>query len=168
MTDLEAIAALDDRSTLAATGWAEARKIPRDDPADHSPVEELIAVMVVCRNRRAKLNARNLAASYKDVCLAEKQFSCWNPGTDGNHLALIAQVHLLVEPWANTDGRSVDTELRECLYLADGVIANTLIDRTGGAMSYYSPAAMIPPGRVPSWAAGKPFLLIGDQRFYTA
>jgi hypothetical protein len=163
MTDAEAIAALDDRSTLAATGWAEARQIPRDDPADHSPVEELIAVMVVCRNRRAKLNAKNLAAGYKDICLAAKQFSCWNPGTDRNHVALMAQVRGLVGV-----GYPPDALMRECLYLADGVIAGTLLDRTGGATSYYAPAAMIPPGRVPAWAAGKPFLLIGDQYFYTA
>lgn len=165
MTDAEILAVLDDRQTLALTAWAEARQVPRGHPRDHSPVEELIAVMVVVRNRRARFSRwRATDASYKAICLAPRQFSCWNPGTDRNHLALMALAQLVI--LGVTDPPPPAQALfDECLYLADGVIAGTLIDRTGGATSYYAPAAMIPPGRVPVWAVHAPIRTIGDQLF---
>jgi hypothetical protein len=173
MTDAEVIAALDDRQTLGLTMYGEARGIPRNDPRDHSPVEELIAVACVVRNRRAHFSEWRAADnSWKAICLASNQFSCWNPASGANHNTVLAQARLLVETnpvigSIDPEGR-VDTELRECLYLADGVIANTIIDRTGGARQYWAPNAMVPPGRVPSWAVGKQTLLIGDQLFLQA
>ena len=166
MTDSEVLAALDDRQTLGLTAWAEGRQIPRDDPHSHSPVEELIAVMVVVRNRLARVSASTTGASYKSVCLAPMQFSCWNPGSGSNHDALMVQARLLVGPPSGL--LATDRELDECLCLADGVIAGVLLDRTGGATQYWAPEAMVPPGRTPSWAAGKPRLLIGDQYFMVA
>jgi hypothetical protein len=56
----------------------------------------------------------------------------------------------------------------ECLWIADGVIRRYVQDRTGGARNYYAPAAMDPPGRVPTWASGKPAKTIGRQVFLTA
>lgn len=157
------LAALDDRQTLALTMFGEARQVPRGDPRDHSPVEELIAVGCVVRNRRAR-PGRWLASdrSYKAICLAPKQFSCWTPHSGTNHDALLALARAVAGDLATTPWEPL---LRECLYLADGVIAEALIDRTGGANSYYSPAAMVPPGRVPLWAVGVPTITIGDQRF---
>jgi hypothetical protein len=200
MTPTAILAALDQRQTLALTAWAEARAIPRDIPSDHSPVEELIAVMVVVRNRRknfARFEAHSPIpdASYKSICLSHAQFSCWNPNSGGpgtNHDALMALAAQLVdepgpvdlrvdaktilespdpvfdEPGGAPDPFVSDPLLRECLYLADGVIAGTLIDRTGGADSYYAPAAMVPRGRLPDGARGKTLEQIGDQYFYTA
>ncbi len=175
MTDAEVLAALDDRQTLALTAWAEARAVPRDDDS-HSPVEELIAVMVTVRNRLPHFASWHAsAASYKAACLAPNQFSCWNTGMDANHLALMAQARLLVgaeqieslmdagTPIDNLP--ATDPLIPECLYLADGVISGVLLDRTGGATQYWAPAAMIPPGRIPNWGRGKPTLLIGNQLF---
>ena len=178
MTDAEILAALDDRQTLALTAWAEARRVPRDDDS-HSPIEELVAVMVVVRNRRARFTRwRAIDASYKAICLAPAQFSCWNPGADSNHLALMALARLLTSAIgitaltspipvveATTGPPTIDPLVRECLYLADGVISGVLQDRTNGATSYWAPAAMIPPGRPPSWAFGCPRWTIGDQIF---
>jgi hypothetical protein len=172
MTDQEVLSALDDRQTLALTAWGEARQIPRDDPDSHSPIESLVAVMCVVRNRLLK-DQKAVAGgflhphgglSYKSICLAPAQFSCWTAGSGSNHDALMAQAHLLLDESPQPVG-AVDTEVRECLYLADGVIANTIIDRTGGATSYWAPASMVPPGRVPTWAEGKPTTRIGDQLF---
>ena len=164
MTDADVLAALDDRQTLALTAWAEARQAPRTTLDDHSPVEELIAVMVVVRNRRATpARWRATDASYKAICLAPKQFSCWTPNSGSNHDALMA--------WAATFSSvagfvAADHPLlAECLYLADGVIAGTLLDRTNGATSYWAPAAMVPAGRQPAWAYGLPRWKIGDQFF---
>jgi hypothetical protein len=164
MTDIEVIAALDDLATLALTAWAEARRIPRDDDS-HSPIEELVAVMVVVRNRRPHFASFRAADdSYKSICLAPNQFSCWNPGTDANHLALLKMAHTLVDQ--SVIAVFSDPLLDECLFLADGVIGGVLMDRTNGATMYYAPAAMIPVGRVPASAMGKTTLKIGDQFFY--
>lgn len=161
MTAAEILAALDDRQTLALTAWAEARRIPRGRPLDHSPVEELIAVMVVVRNRRARFARwRAVDASYKAICLAPKQFTCWTPDSGSNHDALLALAGQLV-----TRGGSLDPLVDECLYLADGVIAGTILDRTNGATSYWAPAAMVPRGRTPAWAVDLPRWKIGDQYF---
>ena len=160
------MAALTDQQTLALTMWAEARQIPRSDPRDHSPVEELLAVGCVVRNRLPHPERwRATDASYKAICLAPRQFSCWNDGTDANHVALLDQARLLVDPFAAPVLlRSPDPEVRECLHLASGIITGVIIDRTNGATSYWAPA-MVPPGRIPEWAVGKPILQIGDQNF---
>jgi hypothetical protein len=185
MSVAEIYAALDDRRTLALTAWAEARRIPRTSPTDHSPVEELIAVMVVVRNRRARFaHWHAVDPSYKAICLAPWQFSCWNVNSGSNHDALMAlAAQLAVQTIVRVgdfDGTPVhdvvlapiaatlDPQLRECLTLADGVIAGTLLDRTNGATSYWAPAAMDPPGRVPTWADGLATWTIGDQVFVRA
>lgn len=165
MTDTEILAALDDRHVLALTGWAEARQVPRSVPSDHSPVEEIIAVMVVVRNRRARWSRwRATDDSYKAICLAPKQFSCWNPGSGPNHDALMALAADIVHP-DFAFGTAAHPLVKECLYLADGVIAGTLLDRTNGATSYWAPAAMTPPGRMPAWARLLLPIQIGDQWF---
>lgn len=164
MTGPEILAALDDRRTLALTAWAEARQIPRGVLDDHSPVEELIAVMIVVRNRRAHFARwRAVDASYKAICLAPRQFSCWNPHSGSNHDALLAlAARLAVRPGPSV---AIDPLVDECLYLADGVIAGVLRDRTNGATAYWAPAAMVPPGRTPRWAVDLPRWKIGDQYF---
>jgi hypothetical protein len=181
-TDAAALMALDQRSTLAATAWAEARRVPRLVGV-HSPVEEILAVMFVVKKRRDHFTRwRAVDASYKAICLAPSQFSCWNPDSDpaSNHAALMVQVRLLVDQRSIPGGvlepaegeaaalAQIDPELAECLTLADDVIAGHLVDHTNGADSYYAPAAMVPPGRIPVGAVGRPKLLIGDQYFYTA
>jgi hypothetical protein len=170
MTDAQIIAALDDRSALALTAEGEARRIPRE-PYSHSPVEELIAVMVVARNRRlhfSRWRAEN--DSYKAICLAPGQFDCWpvlGATTQSmNQVAVMAMAERLLSGL-----QPIDPNVAECLCLADGVIAGTILDRTGGANSYWAPAGMLPPGRVPDWAvlAVKAGAVrdIGDQCFVT-
>ncbi len=163
MTDLEIIAALTDREVLALTAWGEARGTPRDDDS-HSPIEELVAVMCVVRNRLDRPAHWPMAGqrTFKSICLAPHQFSCWNPGADPNHVTVMEQATRIVT------GTVADGELLECLFLADGVMSGRLLDRTGTATSYFAPDAMIPRGRVPLAAAGKILTRIGSQLFYTA
>lgn len=149
-------AQLTDVLALFLTAWAEARGDAREG---HSSVEERLAVMCVIRNRVK--SGRFGGASYRSVCLEPNQFSCWNYGTDPNHLALVslaqsALAGVVREPLA------VETE-----YLALGVIGEEVLDRTGGATHYYSPASMVPADRVPRWAMGKtPTADIGRQKFF--
>lgn len=122
--------------------------------------------MCVVRNRRPRFARwRASSMSYKAICLAPRQFSCWNANSGSNHNALVAIAEKLVT-W---DGAiPLPDQLRECIYLAQGVIGGAVIDRTGAANSYYAPAAMQPPGRVPEGAVNRPTILIGDQVFYSA
>ena len=117
--------------------------------------------MVVIRNRRANFKRwRAIDQQYRSICLAPMQFSCWNFASGTNHDRLMQEAEGVL-----TTPAEADPLIKECLFLADGVMFGTLQDRTGGADSYFAPAAMVPPGRVPSWAAGRPLLLIGDQQF---
>lgn len=61
-----------------------------------------------------------------------------------------------------------DPLFAETLYLADGIMAGVILDCTQGATHYYAPKAMRPPGKVPTWAQGKPTRAIGDQLFINA
>jgi hypothetical protein len=160
MTEQEVTDALVDRSVLGLTMWAEGRGDSREG---HSSVEERIAIGCVIRNRIATFQRwRATAATYRAICLAPKQFSCWNEGTDANHAALIQRA------WQIVSGEPThDAVLDECLFLADGIISGVILDRTGGATSYFSPKAMTPPGRVPTWAQGRESIQIGDQLFFS-
>jgi hypothetical protein len=153
VTETEIRAALDDVTALALTADAEARGDSREG---HSSVEERIAVMSVIRTR-ARLGHRPI----KEVCLAPRQFSCWNPGEDANHLRLLRQAERVVTH------QLLDDLMLETLYLAEGVAGDVILDRVNGATHYFAPAAMVPPGRVPAWAQGlQPVAVVGRQRFY--
>lgn len=153
MTEQEIRTGLSELQVLALTAWAEARG---DNREGGSSLEERVAVLCVIRNRVQRSGG---VLSYKAVCLAPRQFSCWNPGEDANHMALMALAERVL------DGDAEDPLYTETLWLAHGVRDGAILDRTGRATYYYAPLAMVPPGRVPSWAVEKPFVTIGRQRF---
>ncbi len=108
---------LNDKQTLALTLWGEARG---------EPVEGKIAVANVVRNR---MKARNQTA--KEVCLAAKQFSCWNGGDrNGQEVAMAATIMLL--------GGSIvpKAQLKECEWIADGILVDVVNDNIKGADHY--------------------------------
>lgn len=159
MTDREIQQSLATRSVVALTMWGEARGDWREG---NSSVEERIAVGCVIRNRLSAWKRFNAVEdTYKAICLAPKQFSCWIPeGGVENYTAVMAFARKIAEglPWSND-------VLKECLFLADGIVSGQLLDRTSGATMYYAPRAMVPKGRVPSWATNKATSQIGDQLF---
>lgn len=122
MIDAEIKARLVDRSVLGLTMYGEARG---------ARVEARIAVGCVARNRtRWPARYRATASHYKAICLAPKQFSCWNGG-DANYAAVMAQAERIVH------GPGLDDlVLQECLYLADGIIERALLDNTRGSTFY--------------------------------
>lgn len=156
MTEQEIRAGLSDLHTLALTAWAEARG---DNREGGSSLEERVAVLCVIRNRVQRSGG---ALTYKAVCLAPRQFSCWNAGKDANHMALLALAERVL------GGDAADSLYTETLWLAHGVRDGVILDRTLSATHYYAPLAMVPQGRVPSWAMNKPFVEIGRQRFLAA
>lgn len=156
--------ALTDAQATALTMIAEAGGDWREGG---SSVEERLAVGCVIRNRVRTPN--RWGTSFLAVCLAARQFSCWDPGTDPNHVRLMAVAKRLVSGLATPDPL-----LAETLWLAQGIIDGIVSDRTGGATSYYAPAAMKPAGSKPFWVFlnGKngpehvPAAVIGSQIFY--
>lgn len=161
MTRNEILEALTEQQALGLTAWAEARG---DWRQGGSSIEERLAVMLICRNRRTRFKAFNLLApDYRMVCLARKQFSCWNDDpSDPNHLVLMALAEREVKGQLLNDAVAEET-----LWLAGGIIEGTVLDFTKGCDHYYAPKAMKPAGTVPVWARGKqPVVQVGDQVFF--
>jgi hypothetical protein len=163
MTPAELVAKVemwDEPTILAATAWGEARAVPRL-PDIQSSIEERIAVLCVVRNRLPQWQRFEATGpTYREVCLAVNQFSCWW-GTDANSAALFDLL---------AGAPSRDLLYVETLYLARGVITNQILDRTRGATMYFAPGSMKPPGSWPLWAKSKAYTApgptrIGDQVF---
>lgn len=135
---------LTERDILALTLWGEARG---------EPVEGIIAVACVLRNR---LHSGRWGGSYERVCLAPKQFSCWNP-VDVNH----PQLERLVEALQRGESPA-NAALRECDWIADGLLRQAIRPRIGACLHYYATSMPIPP----AWAAtGRLYETIGSHVF---
>lgn len=117
----------------------------------------MVAVGCLIRNRVAW---GRWGATVRAVCLAPWQFSCWRKeGGASNYGALVLHADAL-----RRGGQPA--RLAEAFDVV-GEIERGIADPTGGADHYYAPAAMVPPGRVPPWAANvAPTAVIGRHRFY--
>lgn len=140
---------LSEEQSIQLTVWGETRSL--------SLVGQ-IAVACVIRNR-LNLHFRG-AKTYRDVCFARLQFSCWSRlGGSVNFDAVIAaaqQVLTLPENrWA--------VSLKTAQQVARGIISNELTDVTDGATHYYHKS--IPP---PAWSLAPAVLTkeLGGHRFY--
>lgn len=150
--DADTINRLTPEQRVALTLWGEGR-------GGSGALRSAIASVIVNRVR-AQQERWGLTAA--DVCLKRGQFSCWDP-KDGaeNYAAVVAEAQKLLA------GEPVGPVMRTCLSLAQLVLDGTLPDSTHGATSYYSPAAMVPRGRVPDWAVGQATTAFADgTRFY--
>lgn len=159
MTDTEQIASLASDQVLAITLYGEARS---------EPVEGRIAIASVIRNR-VNTDIGNdskpdwWGEGYRGVCLAPWQFSCWTPkggpGQQQNYDVVMAVVR------AALNGVSPGPVMRECLWLALGIISGDLRDRVNGATHYLTADLFrINP---PLWAKGKtPPVRIGSHLFF--
>jgi N-acetylmuramoyl-L-alanine amidase len=139
---------LSDRDVLALTLWGETRG---------EPIEGKVAVACVIRNRMA---SRRQAA--RDVCLAPMQFSCWQPlGGKANHDALQVLVDVL------TSGRAPsDAVVRECQWIADGVLSGACRDLVKGA-DHYVTTALLSSTKKPGWIRTMTFCAtVGAHAFY--
>lgn len=138
-------AGLTPEQTVAMTIWAESRA---------ELIEGQIAVGCVIRNR--VLMPRRFSDTWKKVCLAKWQFSCWIPqGGEANYQLLMARCDAALrgtQPWPS-----------QALWLAQGLISGAVGDRVAGATHYYA-SWLKPP---PAWAQGvPPVAVIGVHRFY--
>lgn len=148
----DVIAALTDPQILTLTLYGEARG---------EPIEGQIAVACLIRNRT---ETGRWGASYAKVCLHPWQFSCWRPeGGQQNYDRVIG----LAKELATSTHLPEDPQLRQCAWVAQGVIGHWIQDTTKDATHYYAPRGMTPPERVPAWAINKqPVVTIGHHLFF--
>jgi len=146
----EIIAALTDPQIVTLTLWGETRG---------ERIGSQIAVGCVIRNR---VQVGRWGASYARVCLAPWQFSCWRPeGGLANYAAVVAAAEQLAKSTTLPD----DAMLRQCAWVAQGVIGHWIQDVVKDATHYYAPAAM--GGKVPAWAVNRtPVAAFGGHQFY--
>lgn len=88
------------------------------------PIHGQVAVGSVIRNRKRS------AASYTDICLAPKQFSCWNK-SDPNYPVLLELGEKLLE-----GSKVTDPYLKQCIFVAKGIVDGDILDNTNGAVNY--------------------------------
>ena len=145
-----------DAEVVGLTVWGEARG---------EQTEGRIAVASVIRNR---LHDGRWGATYEKVCLADRQFSCWSPAYGGaqNFDKLQAIAKGLVDPTVAPKLSDFEADiLRECFWVADGLLANQFRSRVGAATHYMTASLfrMDPP----KWAKGKtPLLAVGSHVFF--
>lgn len=137
---------LPDRVIVALTIFGEARG---------EPVEGQIAVGCVIRNRFKAQN--NQTAKWGAICLAPKQFSCFNP-TDPNFAVVQRAASTLLSAFP-------PPMLHQAEWLADGILSGAALDVTHGATHYLTRALYASPA-CPSWAQGKSLTtMIGGHVF---
>lgn len=122
---------------LARTLWAEARSEGRGG---------MEAVASVVLNRAA--HPRWWGHDIGTVCLKPRQFSCWN--RDDPQFEAIRRVTI------------ADPLFQVAHDVAAKAVAGEVLDRTGGADSYYAPAACA----TPVWGHGPPCAVLGAHRFF--
>lgn len=132
-----------DIDIMTATLWMEARGEPDEGI-------QAVANVILNRYKSKKWFAKiDGVASIANVCLKEKQFSCWNKGDqcdtklpEANHQSL---------------------QWKKCAEFATMAANDVLPDITGGADHYFAVSMK----KAPSWAAKMKFLCqIGNHRFY--
>lgn len=117
---------------VALTTFGEARG---------EPLAGKLAVASVIRNR---LHSGRWGPTYEAVCLAPKQFSCWN-ANDQN----LPKLRQLADALSG-GGTPTDRALRECLWIASGLVDDVFPSQVGSATHYFSSSMQTPP----AWASG--------------
>jgi N-acetylmuramoyl-L-alanine amidase len=146
---------LTDHDVMALTLWAEARG---------EPIEGRIGIACVIRNRvNADLGSDHKpdwwGEGYTGVCRAPWQFSCWNQGDDLNHQRLINVATMIVQGTPPPD-----PILRECYWIAEGVMSGTICDRVGKSTHYHA-TYLNPP---PAWTKGATLVCrVGSHLFFS-
>lgn len=123
------------------------------------PIESQIACAYVIKNRL--LSNPSKYKTYHDVCLAPKQFSCWNEN-DPNRLGLETLAEKIVR------GKEPETiHLKQCMAVAKLVHNNEIKDNTRGAKHYMTSKLFYSTKR-PDWAGVPSSDLItkGDHVFF--
>lgn len=140
---------ISERHAIALTLYGEARG------------ESMLGKLAVAAVLRNRLYAGRWGTTYAAVCLASKQFSCWN-AKDPN-LPKLQRLHAALTKWTLQEDASDDAALQACLWVADGLLGGFLESTVGAATHYYATSMKQPP----SWAVGARLAAeIGNHRFF--
>lgn len=153
MNDKEVLNGLSAVDALAVCIYGEARG---------ERIEGQIAVGCVVRNR---VRAADHLKTYQDIIFAPAQFSCFSPkGGEDNYIDTLAAARQLLDTCApGKHGIPDNLTLRQCHWIATGILTGALLDNTKGATNYH--AAYMDP--FPSWAAKMDQTAkIGNHLFY--
>lgn len=121
------------------------------------PIEGIVAVGCVIRNRTLAQKK-----TYDEICLAPKQFSCWNEN-DPNRVLL----EELGSEMMLGSNFTVPSYI-QCQYIARGIFENKILDNVHGALNYMTLELWNSRNR-PSWARNVNFAISkGNQIFFTA
>lgn len=92
-------------------------------------IEGQVGVGNVIRNRLQSNPIKY--KSYHDVCLEPKQFSCWNKN-DPNYEYLLGLAGRII----NNQERQFNKYLQQCMFVAQGIHEDLLLDNTGKCKFY--------------------------------
>lgn len=124
-------------------------------------IESQVGVGCVIRNRLDHNPSKY--RNYADVCLEPKQFSCWNLN-DPNYQVLINLANKQIRGDIMTD-----VSLRQCMWIADGIVSRIVKDNTNGALNYLNRALFGDSEKRPDWAnKPKNISYHGNHVFFTA
>jgi N-acetylmuramoyl-L-alanine amidase len=150
MADTGLLTALSPNEIVGLTLIGEARG---------EPIEDIVAVGNVIKNRLYRMGTPY--KSYNDVCLADEQFSCWN-SNDTNRPFLIDLAAKMIHNEA-----ILDPYLVQCLFIAEGIVANKLMDNTKSAQ-YYMASTLLNSIKIPVWAKNrKNDIVKGNHTFFS-
>ena len=123
------------------------------------PIEGQVAVGSIIRNRLHDNPGKY--HSYSEVCLEPLQFSCWNE-LDSNYSLLFDLADQLLAGKEFTD-----PILRQCLWVAQGIIDWSILDNTKGSKNYLTYDLW--KNNRPSWAKTplRDPIKIGNQVFFS-
>lgn len=145
----DVLAALSDAQVVACTLYGEARS---------EPIEGIVAVASVIRNR---VDDGRWGHTYKQVCLAPWQFSCWREeGGAANHAEVLRVSEMLVKSTTLPDNQ----RLKQCAWVAQGVMGQWLLDNTRNSTHYLT--GKLFETNPPAWARGRiPVAQVGNHVF---
>jgi N-acetylmuramoyl-L-alanine amidase len=136
MTDTDLIQSLSPLEVVAATIYGEARG---------ERIEGRVAVGCVIRNR---VKARRYGKDYPAVCLAPYQFSCWLHH-DKAHQENFETLMLACRQLKRDE---LTPLLRECVWVAGGILDDDILDSTRASTHYITRALW--ESHPPKWAVG--------------
>lgn len=150
MTDLELVELLSESQVIALTLYGEAR---------NQGIEGRVAVANTIRNR-IKAQRKIYGFTARTVCLRPWQYSCWlKQGGEENYELLMDAVRLV------SRGEQGGPVLRECFWIAGGLLTDAFVDNTKGSTHYLTASALA--SRPPTWTIGLvPATHIVDHVFF--
>ncbi|MBU0959748.1 MAG: cell wall hydrolase [Nanoarchaeota archaeon] len=100
------------------------------------PIEGRIAIANVVRNRVNKSESK----SYFAIITAKNQFSCFNSNDPNYGIGF----NMATDMFSGKVPEDLTRKFQECRWIAMGIVNNSILDNTKGALYYYNPKVCKP------------------------